>query len=83
MLSGLFFHNFLDQSISNSRVSACLHGLVRFIITMFIEIPVFNANSVDLDQTSHSEASDLRLHCLSIILSGSLTSRLNTYMYLC
>ena len=31
-----------------------------------MEIPVFNANSVDLDQTPCSAASDLGLHCLPI-----------------
>ena len=30
----------------------------------FIEIPVFITNSVDLDQTPRSAASDLGLHCL-------------------
>ena len=29
----------------------------------FIEIPVFNANSVDPDQTPHSAASDLGIRC--------------------
>ena len=29
-----------------------------------MEIPVFNANSVDPDQTPRSAASDLGLHCL-------------------
>ena len=31
-------------------------------------IPVFNANSVDPDQTPRSAASDLGLHCLSTAL---------------
>ena len=44
MLSGLFYHNSLDWSIS---------GLV-FITTMFTEIPVLNAISVDPDQMQHS-----------------------------
>ena len=34
------------------------------IITIFIEIPYLNANSVDSDQTPSSAASDLSLHCL-------------------
>ena len=38
-----------------------------FIITIFIEILVFNANSIDSDQMPHS---DLDLHCLSISLLG-------------
>ena len=33
-----------------------------------MEIPVFNANSVDPDQTPRSAASDLGLHCLPITL---------------
>ena len=31
-------------------------------------MPVLNANSVDLDQTPRSAASDLGLHCLSMSL---------------
>ena len=34
------------------------------IIPCFIEIPVFDANSVDPDQTPRSAASDPGLHCL-------------------
>ena len=33
-----------------------------------MEIPVFNANIVDLDQMPHSAASDLGLHCLPMSL---------------
>ena len=33
-----------------------------FLISCFNEIPVFNANSVDADQTPRSAASDLGLH---------------------
>ena len=40
-----------------------------FIVTMF---PVLNANSVDPDQTPHSAASDLGLHCLLIPFYGLL-----------
>ena len=36
----------------------------------FIEIPVFNANSVDPDQMLHFVASDLSLHYLTVILLG-------------
>ena len=39
-----FFHNSLDRSFSNRRSA----GLV-FIITKFIEIPVFDANRADPD----------------------------------
>ena len=31
---------------------------------VLIEIPIFDANSVDHDQTPRSVASDLGLHCL-------------------
>ena len=40
--------------------------IVRCLVIFFIEIPVFNANCVDLDQTPHYAASDLGLHCLPI-----------------
>ena len=39
-----------------------------FLLPCFIEIPVFNANSADPDQMSHSAASDLGLHCLPMSL---------------
>ena len=59
MPSGLFYLESLDRSISNKR------GVwLVFIITLFIEIPVFNANSIDPDQTPRCAASDLGLHCL-------------------
>ena len=44
--------------------------LVAFIITIFIEVPVFNANSIDPDQMSCSVASDLDLHLLPFTLLG-------------
>ena len=63
MPSGLFYINSLDRSISNRE------GVLSvFIITMFIEIPVLIANSVDLDQTPRSAASDPGLHCLQMSL---------------
>ena len=49
----------MDSFISNLK--GCL---VCFIINILIAIPVFNANSVDPDQTPRSVASDLGLHCL-------------------
>ena len=43
--------------------------LVYFSVASFImEILVLNANSVDIDQTPHSTASDQGLHCLSMSL---------------
>ena len=41
-----------------------------FIITMFYRNFTFNAKSVGSDQTSHSAASDLGLHVLSVQLIG-------------
>ena len=35
-----------------------------FLLLLFIEFPVFNANSVDPDQTPRSVAPDLGLNCL-------------------
>ena len=39
-----------------------------FLLPCFIEISVFNSNSVDPDQMLGSAASDLGLHCLPISL---------------
>ena len=44
-------------------------GLV-LLLNCYIEIPVFNANSVDPDQIQHSAPSDLGLHCLPVTLLG-------------
>ena len=61
MPSGLSYLNSLDQFISSLR------GVwLVLIITMFFEMSVVNANSVDPDQTPHSAASDLGLHCLPL-----------------
>ena len=46
--------------------SVTLMSLLK--ITCFIEIPVFNANSVVPDQTPHDAASDLGLHYLPMSL---------------
>ena len=59
MPSGLFYLNCLDRYISISGVS----GQFLFL-TFFIESPVFNANSVDPDQTPP----DLGLYCLPVSL---------------
>ena len=40
--------------------------MVIFIIKSFIEIPVFNANSIDPYQLPHSAGSDLNLHSLPV-----------------
>ena len=45
----------------------------RFILLQcFIEISVFNANSVDPDQTPCSKASDLGLNCWPMFLNAIL-----------
>ena len=58
MSSGLFYLKSLDKSISYIR------GVWLVLVSCFEEIPEFNAKSVDPDQTPHSAASDLGLHCL-------------------
>ena len=63
MQSGLFYHYSLDQSISSRRVPGYF-----LLLPCFIEILILNANSVDPDQTPHSAASDLGLHCLPVSL---------------
>ena len=47
-----------------------LENCLVLLLLCFIEIPVFNANSVDPDQTPHSAASYRGLHCLPITLLG-------------
>ena len=49
----------LDWSISNRR-----DVWLVLLVPCFKEIPVFNANSLDPDQTPRSAASDLDLDCL-------------------
>ena len=45
-----------------------MSGYSLLLLPCFREIPVFNVNSVDPDQTPHSVASDLDLHCLQITI---------------
>ena len=54
----LYFHS------SGRSVSGVKGVWLLFIIIMFLEISVFDANSVDPDQTPRSAASDPGLHCL-------------------
>ena len=56
-LSGLFDHNSLDRSISNSRVSDLF-----LLLLCFIEFAVYNANILDPDKLPLSAAYDLGLH---------------------
>ena len=43
---------------------------ILYLLPCFIESPVFNANSVDPDQTPHSAASDMGLHCFQYCFMG-------------
>ena len=61
--NGIVYHNFLDRPISKRR-----HVWSFLVLLCFIEIPVFNANSIDPDQTPPSAASDRGLHCLPMSL---------------
>ena len=65
MPNGPFYFNALDRSISKRKG---LWSGFFFILPRFIEMHVFNANSVDHDQTPHIAASDLGLHCLPVAL---------------
>ena len=65
MPSGLFHLNCLDRSISGRR-GVWLIVLLPCLRDVFVF--VFNANSVDPDQTPRSTASDLGLHCLPMSL---------------
>ena len=63
MVSGPFHLLTLDRTISNVRdVWSVL------LLSGLIEIPIFNANSVDPDQMPHTAASDQGLHCLPMSL---------------
>ena len=59
MPNGLFYLHISDRSISNIRVSGYI-----LLLPCFIEVPVFNSNKVDPDQTPRSVASDMGLRCL-------------------
>ena len=48
-----------------------LFSIAGFVLLVcFIEIRIFDVNSVDPDQTPHSAASDLGLHCLPVTFMG-------------
>ena len=63
MLRGLFSHNSLDQSISNSKVSDQIYYWSDLLSLCLIEIPVVNANSVT---KTLSDTVMWCLHCLPI-----------------
>ena len=60
MPGGLFYLNTLDRSFANRDVWSF------FVLSCYVEIPVFYANSVDPDQTPHSAAPDQGLHYLPL-----------------
>ena len=69
MLSGLFYLNSLERSISYIK------GVwLVFIISCSVEIFELNPNRVDPDQTPCSAVSDLGPHCLpmSLLLDARL-----------
>ena len=73
MSNGLFHHTSFDQSISKRGGGRCLVSFFFsffffIIISIFIEIPVVNTNSINPYETQHSEASDVGLHYLPIYL---------------
>ena len=75
MPNGLFYLNSSELSISNNR------GIwLVLLLPCFIEIPEFNANSVDPDQTPRSAASDLDLHSLPMSLLWDVRSKFR-YMF--
>ena len=61
MQNGFFYLHSSDRSISRLR-----GGCLAFVMTIFIEIPVLNANSIGPDQTPRSVVSNLGLHCLQM-----------------
>ena len=65
MSNGFFYLQSSDQSISSIRG---VWLVLSLLIPCFIEIPAFNANSVDPDQTPHFATSDLGLKCLPMSL---------------
>ena len=59
MPSRIFYLIIWAVPFSVQRVSGLL-----FLLLLLVENSAFNANSADPDQTPHSVASDLGLHCL-------------------
>ena len=58
----------------STSLAGCLVSFYYYYV--FTEIIVFNTNSLDPDQMPHSVASDLSLHCFTIILLlGYLTEK--------
>ena len=63
MPSGLCYLKSLDRSLLS------IDGVCGWfsLLPCFIEIPIFNANSVDPDQMQRSSMSDMGLHCLPVV----------------
>ena len=60
-----------------------MRGVRLVLLPHFIEIPVFNANSVDPDQTPRTAASDLGLHVLPMVHSWEARLKLdNAWTYI-
>ena len=57
MTNGLFYLNSLDRFISTIR-----SVLLGFIVTIFIAIPVLNANTVDPNQNAASDLAQCPFH---------------------
>ena len=77
MLSGHFYPNSLDRSFLIEGMSGWF-----LLLLCFIEISVFNANSVDPDQTPRFAASDLGLRCLQCSFYRTLgINELNVFIY--
>ena len=56
-------------------------GLYKTLLPYFIEIPVFNENSVDQDQMTYSAVSELGLRCLPMpLLWDSMLSTLSKWV---
>ena len=66
MPNGLFYHNSLDLSISNTRG-------VWLVLPYFIEIPAFNTNNVDLDQTQHFTDSGIGVQFANVLFMRCYT----------
>ena len=72
MPNGFYYLQSLDRPISSIR-----DVWLFLLLPCFIEIPVFNVNSVDPDQMPHYAASDLGLHCLPMSLLWDARHGLN------
>ena len=77
MSNELIYLNSSDRFISNRQ------GFLLVFFLCFIVIPVFNANSVDPDQTPHSAASDLGVHCFKRVQKMSRKNHTRRIPFIC